>query len=109
MYVEKLPPHDERAEESVVGSLLIDGDAIVTVSTLLKPEDFYIEKNRFCYEACLNLALRNEVINQVTVSHELSIHQKLEPIGGSTYLSNLVNSTPTPAHIDYYGQIVHRT
>ena len=43
MYVEKLPPHDERAEESVVGSLLIDGDAIVTVSTLLKPEDFYIE------------------------------------------------------------------
>ena len=51
MYVEKLPPHDERAEESVVGSLLIDGDAIVTVSTLLKPEDFYIEKARWCYEA----------------------------------------------------------
>ena len=48
MYVEKLPPHDERAEESVVGSLLIDGDAIVTVSTLLKPEDFYIEKARWC-------------------------------------------------------------
>ena len=48
MYVERQPPHDERAEESVVGSLLIDGDAIVTVSTLLKPEDFYIEKARCC-------------------------------------------------------------
>ncbi len=106
---DRTPPHDGEAENSVIGSLLLDGDSLPKVSQFLKTEDFYIEKNRFCYEACLNLALRNEVINQVTVSHELSIHQKLEPIGGSTYLSYLVNSTPTPAHIDYYGQIVHRT
>ena len=47
MYVEKLPPYDERAEESVIGSLLIDGDAILTVSTLLRPEDCDLQKRAF--------------------------------------------------------------
>ncbi len=82
MYNDRLPPHDSEAENSVIGSLLLDGDSLTKVSAFLKPEDFYLDKNRFCYEACLNLTSRNEALNQVTVSHELSIHDRLAPIGG---------------------------
>ena len=60
MYVEKLPPHDERAVEAVVGSLLIDGDAIVTVSTLLKPEDLYIENTHDCSEIIIENGTRHD-------------------------------------------------
>ena len=109
MYVERLPPHDERAEESVVGSLLIDGDAIVSVATLLRPEDFYLEKARWCYEACLSLWESNEAINAVTVGHRLALLDRLEQIGGPSYLGHLVNSLPTSAHVEHYAKIVSRS
>ena len=109
MYVERLPPHDERAEESVVGSLLIDGDAILTVSTLLKPEDFYGERARWCYEACLSLWEANEAINPITVGHRLAIAERLDQVGGPSYLGHLVSSVPTSAHAEHYARIVSRT
>ena len=58
MYAERLLPHDIEAEEAVVGSLLIDGESILKVASFLKPSDFYREKNRYCYEASLNLFRR---------------------------------------------------
>ena len=109
MYAEKLLPHDIEAEEAVIGSLLIDGDSIMRVTSFLKPEDFYREKNRFCYEACLDLFRRGEAINQVTVSHQLAIQEHLEPLGGSAYLSHLISAVPTSVHIEHYGHIVNRT
>ncbi|MQF48743.1 replicative DNA helicase [SAR202 cluster bacterium AC-647-N09_OGT_505m] len=109
MYVEKLPPHDERAEESVIGSLLIDGDAILMVSTLLQPEDFYGERNRWCYEACLSLWDSNEAINPVTVGHRLALVERLEEVGGPSYLGHLVSSVPTSAHVEHYARIVSRS
>ncbi|MBI4282829.1 MAG: replicative DNA helicase [Chloroflexi bacterium] len=109
MYVEKLPPHDERAEESVIGSLLIDGNAILTVSALLQPEDFYVEKNRWCYEACLSLWDSNEAINPVTVGHRLAMLERLQEVGGPSYLGHLVSSVPTSAHVEHYARIVSRT
>jgi replicative DNA helicase len=109
MYVEKLPPHDERAEESVIGSLLIDGDAINTVSTLLRPEDFYGERSRWCYEACLSLWENNEAINSVTVGHRLALLEKLDQVGGPSYLGHLISAVPTSAHVEHYARIVSRT
>jgi replicative DNA helicase len=109
VYAEKLPPHDIEAEEAVIGSLLIDGQAIHKVSTFLKPEDFYTEKNRWCYEACISLFQEQEGINQVTVAHKLSNQSHLEGLGGMAYLSHLVASVPTPVHIENYGRIVSRT
>ena len=97
------------AEEAVVGSLLIDGEAITTVSSFLKAQDFYREKNRWCYEACMALVNRREAINQVTVAHELGLEGRLEDIGGPSYLSHLVAMVPTSLHIEYYAQIVSRT
>jgi replicative DNA helicase len=109
MYVEKLPPHDERAEESVIGSLLIDGDAINTVSSFLSPDDFYGERARWCYEACLSLWESNEAINSVTVGHRLALLEKLEQVGGPSYLGHLISSVPTSAHVEHYARIVSRT
>ena len=108
MYQERLPPHDIDAEEAVIGSLLIDSDSAYKVAAMLKPEDFYREKNRSCYEACLGLYHRGEAINQVTVAQELARQEKLEPVGGTAYLNHLLAAVPTSVHIEYYGGIVHR-
>ncbi len=109
MYAEKLLPHDIEAEEGVVGSLLLDGEAILKVAHLLKPHDFYREKNRQCYQVCLDLFQRGEAINQITVSHELAQKKQLEPIGGAAYLSHVISTVPTPIHIEHYAQLVSRT
>ena len=109
MYVERLPPHDERAEESVIGSLLIDGDAIVSAVGILHPDDFYRERNRWCYEACLDLWDSNEAINPVTVGHRLATMNRLEEVGGPAYLGHLVSYVPTSAHLEHYARIVSRT
>ena len=109
MYAERLPPHDVNAEESVIGSILIDSDALTKVTPFLKSADFYTEKNRWCYEACLVLFQRGDAINQVTVSHELSLHDRLEGIGGTSYLSHLVLVVPTSVHVEHYARIVQRT
>jgi hypothetical protein len=81
MAEDKAPPHDIEAEEAVIGSLLIDPDAILKVATSLKAEDFFSETNRIIYQACLSLYQRNEVINQITVAHELMRQNKLEQTG----------------------------
>lgn len=102
-------PHDVEAEEAVIGSLLIDPDAILKVSTSLKAEDFLSETNRAIYQACLSLFQRSESINQITVAHELMRQNKLEQTGGAAFLSHLISSVPTSLHAEYYAQIVSDT
>ena len=106
MTEEKLPPHDIEAEEAVIGSLLIDPDAILKIAVSLKAEDFFSETNRVIYQACLSLYQRNEAINQITVAHELMRQDKLEQIGGAAFLSHLISNVPTSLHVEYYAQIV---
>ena len=109
MYAEKLLPHDLEAEEAVVGSLLIDGSVFPRISHLVKPEDFYREKNQLCFAACEALFQRSEPIDQVTLARELSRTNQLEPVGGMAYLSHLVSITPTSVHSEHYSQLVART
>ncbi|MFC1940796.1 replicative DNA helicase [Chloroflexota bacterium] len=111
MYSEKLPPHDIDAEEAVIGSLLIEGDAIYKIAYLLEQSeqsDFYHEQTRWLYEACLSLYKRPEAINQITVAQELDRQGKLEACGGAAYLSHLVSIVPTSLDIEHYAQIVYR-
>jgi replicative DNA helicase len=108
VYNEKLPPHNIEAEEAVLGSLLIDPEAICRLVPSLKPEDFYREENRWVYQACLSLYERNEAINQITLAQELLRKGELDDIGGIAYLSHLVSIVPTSVHVEYYAQIVHR-
>jgi replicative DNA helicase len=106
--VERLPPHNIEAEQSVLGSLLIDRDAIIKVASYLKPEDFYINANGVIYKAVLDLYNKREPTDFVTLSDELERREVLDEIGGVSYLSSLLNTVPTAVHIEYYGRIVER-
>ncbi|MBM3182440.1 MAG: replicative DNA helicase [Chloroflexi bacterium] len=108
MNSENLPPHDVEAEKAVLGSLLVDGDAVFKVASSLKPEAFFIPEHLWIYDVCLRLYQRAEAINQITVARELAQQNKLEEVGGAAYLSHLVASVPTSLHIEYYARIVSR-
>jgi hypothetical protein len=103
-----LPPQNIEAEQSVLGSLLIDRDAIIKVAQFLKPEDFYREAHRIIYAAALDLFERKEPTDFVTLSDELRRRGKLEEVGGAAYLTALINAVPTAVHVEYYGRIVER-
>jgi len=105
----RVAPHDIEAEEAVIGSLLIDPDAILRVQSSLKADDFLSDTNRDIYNACFSLYQRNEVINQITVAHELMRQDKLEKVGGAAFLSHLIGSVPTSLHVEYYARIVSNT
>ncbi len=108
--MERLPPHDINAEESVIGALLIDGEAIHKITPLLpEPDYFYHERTQWLYGACLALAKRGEAINQITVAHELDRQGKLGKCGGVAYLSHLVSIVPTSLDIESYAKNVYST
>ena len=106
---DRLPPHDINAEESVLGSILINNEAFITVSNILKTDDFYREKNKWVYEAILELFDRGEAIDQVTVANELVNQDNLEQLGGSNYLAYLVSSVPSSVHVEEYANVVAKT
>jgi replicative DNA helicase len=105
---ERLPPHDIDAEEATLGSLLIDGAAVIKTEPIIQPFDFYSERNRWIYEASVALYRRSEAINQITVAQELARQEKLENCGGPAFLSHLVSVTPTSLDVEYYAKIVLR-
>jgi replicative DNA helicase len=106
--MDKLPPHNIDAEESVLGSLLIDGDCMQVVHGILTIQDFYSEVNRYIYTACSNLFGRRERINQITIAQELERNLTLEICGGIAYLSNLIANCPSSMDAEYYALIVKR-
>ena len=108
VYTDRLLPHSVDAEESVIGALLIDNDALPKITGIITAEDFYVTKNRWCFEACLALFDRSEAINQVTVAEELVLRDRLEEIGGTSYLAHLVRTVPTTIHVEHYATIVQR-
>ena len=102
----KIPPHNEEAEACVLGSILIDKDAIVTVAEFLRPEYFYKDSNGLIYEAILKLYEERKPIDIVTLKDGLKKQKALTRIGGSSYLTSLVNNVPTAAHVEQYARIV---
>ena len=109
LYAEKLLPHNIEAEEALIGSLLIDGECVARVAPLLQAGDFYRERNQFCYDAAVALFQRDQSIDQTTLAGELARTEKLDAIGGMSYLSHLVAITPTSVHSEDYADIVSRT
>ena len=109
VYTDRLLPHSVEAEESVIGALLIDPDTLPKITGIVAADDFYVTKNRWCFEACLALFDRSEAINQVTVAEELNLKERLEEIGGTSYLAHLVRTVPTTIHVEHYATIVQRT
>ena len=104
--VGKVPPQNVEAEQSVLGSLLIDKDAIVKIAEDLKAEHFYRQQHGDIYQAILTLYEKRIPTDVVTVTDELKRINKYDIVGGTGYLSTLVNSVPTSAHIEHYAQLV---
>ncbi len=104
--VYKVPPHDDQAEKSVLGAILIDSSALSLVAEFLLPKHFYKPENKAVYEAMLELFDKQEPIDLLTIKNQLKKTGKLKKIGGKAYLSELIDSTPTSAYVEHYGRIV---
>lgn len=99
-------PNNPEAEASLLGSLLIDSDAIVKVSDILSPEDFYEERNKRIYSAAVDLYSKRSSIDVLTLTNKLKEKGHLDEIGGSAYLTELTNFVPTASHVLEYAKIV---
>ncbi|MDE2095964.1 MAG: replicative DNA helicase [Patescibacteria group bacterium] len=102
----KIPPQDLEAEQSVLGALMIDKDSIFSVADTLTPDDFYKKAHAEIYQAVLRLWERHEPIDILSVTSELKRTDQLKDVGGSTYLTELINSVPTSSHIAHYAKII---
>ncbi|MDP4031217.1 MAG: replicative DNA helicase [Candidatus Beckwithbacteria bacterium] len=102
----RVPPANIEAEESVLGALLIDKDAIVEVTPILQPGHFYNEKHGLIYQAIVGLYEERDPVDVVTVSEKLKSKKALKKIGGMSFLTELVNRVPTSAHALNYAKIV---
>jgi replicative DNA helicase len=101
-------PYSQEAEEAVLGSILVDKSAFITVASFLRAEDFFMLRHHYIWQAFFRLSERNEPIDTLTTSEELANMGVLEDIGGRVYLIRLINNTPTSIYAEVYGQIVHR-
>lgn len=103
---DRLPPHSIEAEEAVLGSLLIDPDAIFEVSNFLKPDAFYRAQNRWIYESILSLSEHREPLDVVTLIEELRRREQLDEIGGEATIIDLINAVPTAINVEAYARMV---
>jgi len=106
--LEKIPPHSLEAEESLLGSLLIDKDAIIKVADSLIPQDFYKDAHKIIFEAIKELYANQEPIDIITLSNRLEEKKRLETIGGRSYLAHLSNLVATSGNISQYATIIQR-
>ncbi len=102
----KLPPHNIEAEQAVLGSMMLDKEAIIIAVEILRGEDFYREDHCEIFEVILELFNRAEPVDIVTVMEQLKSRGTLDKVGGLEYLTNIVDSVPTTANIKYYAEIV---
>lgn len=102
----KIPPHNKEAEQSVLGSILIDKDAILKIIDLLDSNDFYYDTHKMVYEAMVDLYNRHDPIDLLTLANLLEERKQIDTIGGPAYLAELTSGVPTATHIFKYAQIV---
>ena len=103
---DRIPPQNIEAEQAVLGAIFLQPASLTLASELLIPEDFYRAAHQKIYNAMLDLSDKGEPVDLVTVTSELADVNLLEEVGGVSYLSDLANSVPTAANIEYYGKIV---
>jgi replicative DNA helicase len=105
---EQLAPHNIEAEEAVLGSILINPDALFEVMSFLQADDFFIVRHAWIWEAMLQLHERRDPIDYLTVVNELEQMNRLAEMGGAAYILSLVNKTPSALNVEGYGRIVER-
>ena len=102
----KIPPQNIEAEQSVLGGILIENEAIHKVMEILTPDDFYREAHQKIFNSLLDLSERDEPADLITLTNELRKKDQLDSIGGASYVASLIDSIPTAANIEYYARIV---
>lgn len=106
--IERIPPQNLDAEQSLLGALLIDKDAIIKIADITIDEDFYKDANKTIYEAMSDLYRKREPIDFLSLCNRLEELKKLEEIGGRAYLMSLSNMVPTASNVVYYAKIVQK-
>ncbi|AEY64369.1 replicative DNA helicase [Clostridium sp. BNL1100] len=102
----RIPPQSLEAEQSVLGSMLIDKEVVPVVMEILKSEDFYRPDHKEIYDVIIELFDRAQPIDLITVSERLKLHGKLDLVGGLEYLTNIATEVPTTANVKHYAKIV---
>ena len=104
----RLPPQNLEAEQSLLGSLLIDKEAMLKVADIVKPQDFYKDIHSYIFESMQDLYSKHEPIDILSLSNRLEEKKQIESIGGRSYLIQLSNITPTSSHVAHYAGIVNK-
>jgi replicative DNA helicase len=104
----RVPPQNIEAEKSVLGALMLDKDAIIKVANLIREGDFYKDSHNLIFEAMLELYEQHEPIDVLSLSNRLEEKSQLEQIGGSSYLTSLVNTVPSSSNIAHYAKVVQK-
>ena len=104
----RIPPQNIDSEKALLGSIMLRPEGMHEISDIMTPEAFYVEKHRMIYEAMLDLFSKNEPIDLLSLSSRLKEKGKLDSVGGSAYLTDLVKIVPSASNIKHYAEIVYR-
>lgn len=104
----RVPPHNIEAEQSVLGSLMLDKDAIIKIADTVRPGDFYKGAHNSIYEVMLELYEEREPIDVLSLANKLDEKGKLDIVGGSGYLASLVNVVPSASNVVHYAKVVQK-
>ncbi|ALS75583.1 replicative DNA helicase [Planococcus sp. CP5-4] len=104
--IDRVPPHNQEAEQSVIGAIFLEPQALVSVAEIVMPEDFYRVAHQKIFQTMIDLTDRGKAVDLVTVTEELSVKKELEDVGGLSYLTEIANAVPTAANVGHYAHIV---
>jgi replicative DNA helicase len=104
--LDRVPPHNQEAEQSVIGAIFLEPQALITAAEIIMSEDFFRVAHQKIFQTMLRLSDQGKAIDVVTVTEELSAKKELEDVGGITYISEIANAVPTAANIGHYAKIV---
>ena len=104
----RIPPHNVEAEQSVLGSLMLDKDAIIKIADIVRPGDFYKNDHNQIYETMLELYEDREPIDVLSLANRLEEKGKIDSVGGSAYLASLVNIVPSASNVVHYAKLVQK-
>ncbi len=104
----RIPPQSIPSEQAVLGSIMLRKDAIHEVEDVINPDSFYVEKHKLIFRAMLDLSLKNEPIDMLSLSTKLGEQKLLERIGGNQYLAEIVNTVPSSTNVKHYAEIVQK-
>ena len=104
----RVPPQSIESEKAVLGSIMLRKDALHEIEDVVNPDSFYAEKHKIIFQAMLDLFLKNEPIDMLSLSTKLGEQKLLENIGGNQYLAEIVSVVPSSTNVKHYAEIVQK-